>query len=355
MEELGGCFIRSVMKSKAEPGGLSVTEAPVREPGYGEALVKISMSAICGSDLHIYAWNNWAQNLYRDILPMPMGHEFCGTVEKTGEGVTDLTAGTRVSAETHIWCGSCDKCRRGMNHICDNLQLFSKTKAGCFSTYTTVPAKCLIPLPDTVSDLEGSLMEPFGVAVRAVEEAQVSGQSVLIQGCGAIGLMAVQAAKALGACQIIALDLDRYRLDLALELGADYVVDPARSDPVKQVLELTNGIGIRRICEFTGNIGAIQTGFRYIAKGGRYIFTGLPSRKLELDVVRDLVNREITMQGCYGRKIYQTWNTCFDLIESGKVDLSKAATHRYPLSAYKEAFQTALGRQCGKVLFMNQQ
>lgn len=346
--------MKAVVKICPEKNGLALQELPIRHPQEGEVLVRIAAASICGSDLHIYAWNQWAKNLYEDILPMPMGHEFCGTVEEVGDGVRSVRIGDRVCAETHIPCGHCDKCRRGMGHICDNLQLFSRTKAGCFSEYTTVPEKCLIHVPDSLSDIEGALMEPFGVSVRAVSDAEVAGKFVLIQGCGPLGLMAVMTARAMGAAKVLATDIDPYRLRFAKSVGADEVIDPADGDVPEQVRALTGGVGVRAICEITGSIPAIQTGFRCMAKGGRYIFTGMPSQKLEIDVARDLINREVTLQGCYGRKIYETWNLAFDLLEAKRIDLSKIATHKYPLADYAQAFQTAVGRKCGKVLLINQ-
>lgn len=345
--------MKTIMKVLPEKGGLELREVPVKKPEKGEVVIKINAASICGSDQHIFAWNAWAQNLYKDILPMPMGHEFCGAVIEIGEDVHNIKVGDRVCAETHIGCGQCDKCKQGMSHICDNLMLFSKTKSGCFSEYTTVTEKCLVKVPDSLSDIEGALMEPFGVSVRAVDAAQTAGKSILIQGCGPLGLMAVQVARAMGASRIFATDLDPYRLKFAKELGADYVIDPANGDITKQILDLTDGIGVRSICEITGSIPAIKKGFEYISKDSRYIFTGLPSQKLEIDVVKDLVNREVLLKGCYGREIPKTWNLAFELLSSGRVDLSKIATHQFALDDYQEAFEVAEGRQCGKILFVN--
>jgi len=329
-------------------------EVPIRQPGPTEVLVKIKAAAICGTDIHIYQWNNWAANLYQGRLPMPMGHEFCGVVEAVGSEVSTIQVGDRVCAETHLFCGSCDKCKQNMENICDNLTLFTQYGAGCFSEYTTVPAACLIKVPEALSDIEGALMEPFGVAVYAVETAQISGRSVLIQGCGPIGLLAILAARALGASRVYAVEAEPYRIELAKQAGADEVLDPMSGQVPERIMELTGGIGVRSVCEFTGNIRAIETGFRCIAKGGRYVFTGLPAQKLELDIAKDLVNKELTLIGCYGRKIYQTWVTAFELLLSGKVDLSSVVTHRSPLTDYEAAFQAAVSRKSGKVVLLNQ-
>lgn len=343
--------MKTIVKVKPEKGGLELHEVPVKKPDGDEVVIKIHAASICGSDQHIFVWNTWAQNLYKDILPMPMGHEFCGTVIETGANVRNIKVGDRVCAETHIACGYCDKCRQGMGHICDHLLLFSKSKAGCFSEYTTVTEKCLVKIPDELSNIQGALMEPFGVSVRAVDAAQTAGKSILIQGCGPLGLMAVQVARAMGATRIFATDLDPYRLQFAKDLGADHVIDPANGDITEQILDLTGGIGVRSICEITGAIPAIQKGFSYIAKGGRYIFTGLPSQKLELDIVRDVINREVLLKGCYGREIPKTWNLAFELLSSGRVDLTKITTHQFPLEAFEEAFRVAESRKCGKIIF----
>lgn len=284
---------------------------------------------------------------------MPMGHEFCGTVLDVGENLKHIKVGDRVCAETHISCGTCEQCRRGRPHICDRLMLFSKTGAGCFSEYTTVTERCLVKVPDFLSDMEGALLEPFGVAVRAVETAQVQGKSILIQGCGPLGLMAIQVAAAMGAGRIFAVDLDPYRLKLAKELGADYALNSEAGDVAEQVLDLTGGLGVHSVCEFTGNIQAVKKGFECLSKAGIYVFVGLPSQTLDVDVVRNLINRELVMRGCYGRELPHTWDVAFDLLASSKIDLSKVVTHQFKLQDYEKAFETAESRQCGKIQFVN--
>ena len=346
--------MKTILKAFPRRGGLELRDVSVREPDEGEVVVKISTASICGSDQHIYAWNRWAQTLYAGALPMPMGHEFCGTVIEVGKHVKEIKVGDRVCAETHIGCGTCAQCKTGKKHICDKLELFSKTKAGCFAEYTTVTQRCLVKVPDYLSDMEGALLEPFGVAVRAVETAQVVGEDTLIQGCGPLGLMSIQVAAAMGARRIFATDIDPYRLELAKKLGADHVFDPGSGEVPAQVMDLTGGNGVRSICEFTGNIQAMKQGFQYLAKGGLYVFVGLPSQTLEVDVVHDLINREVVMRGCYGREIPHTWDLAFDLLSSGKIDLSKVVTHRFSLEDYAQAFETAESRNCGKIQFVNE-
>lgn len=339
---------------KAEPicGGLQLIEVPVRKPKEDEVLVKINAAAICGTDLHIYGWNSWAQKMYAGKLPMPLGHEFCGTVLEVGKNVKNVSIGDRVSAETHISCHKCDKCLQGRENICDNLRVFSKTGAGCFSEYSTVPAECLIKVPDALSNEEASILEPFGVSIYAVETAQISGKSVLFQGCGPLGMMGILVAKALGASRIYAVEMDPYRMAKAKELGADAVINPKTENVVDRVLELTDGIGVRAICETSGSIPAMETGFQCLAKGGKYVFSSMPDQKLEIDVAKYLVQRELVLTGCYGRKMYQTWHTAFELLSTKKVDLKQIITHRMKLEQYQEAFDLMLARKSGKVLFL---
>lgn len=343
--------MKQIIKNESCCCGISLIDVPVREPNENEVLVKIKSASICGTDMHIYDWNSWAQKMYFGKLPMPLGHEFCAEVVRVGNGVKSVKIGDRVSAETHISCHTCDKCLQGRENICDNLQVFSKSNAGCFSEYSTVPVSCLVKVPDELNDEECSLLEPFGVSIYAVETAQISGKSVLFQGCGPLGMMGIQVAKALGASRIYAAEVDPYRMEKAKELGADAVINPMEEDISERILELTHGIGVRAVCETSGNIKAMEKGFDCLAKGGRYVFSSMPSKKLEVDIAKYIVQRELVMTGCYGRQMFQTWHTAFELLATKKVNLNKIITHRFNLEQYAEAFEVVLSRKSGKVLF----
>jgi threonine 3-dehydrogenase len=344
--------MKQIVKAKPGCGEIQLVDVPVREPNEDEVLVKINAASICGTDMHIYNWNEWAQGMYEKQLPMPLGHEFCGIVVEIGENVKNVKVGDRVSAETHISCHVCDMCLQGRPNICDNLQVFSKSGAGCFSEYSTVPAECLVKVPENLSNEEASLLEPLGVSIYAVETAQVSGKSILFQGCGPLGMMGIQVAQALGASRIFVVEMDSYRIAVARELGADAVIDATKENVVERIMELTKGTGVRSICETSGSIPAMEIGFQCLAKGGRYVFSSMPSHKLSIDVAKYLVQRELVMTGCYGRQMYQTWHTAFELLGEKRVDLSKIISHRMTLEQYKDAFQAVLSKKSRKVIFL---
>ncbi len=343
--------MKRLFKVRPEKGGLACEEASVRKPAYGEVLLKIKAAAICGTDIHIYEWNRWAAQKYCNNLPLPLGHEFCGEVVELGEGVHNFRIGDRVAAETHLNCGTCSQCRQGRPHTCKQLILFSKCGAGCFSEYTTVPAGYLFPVPNAVSDEEGAVLEPLGVAVRAVDDAGVSGKTVLILGCGPIGLLAVTVAKALGAIKILAADTAPYRLALAAQLGADRVVNTKECSLPEAILEWTENEGVHSVIEFTGNPAAIKDGFKCLQNGGKYVMIGLPSTSVEVDIAGDIVTREIEMKGNYGRLIPQTWYLTANLLTSQKINVRKVITHTFRLDEFDQAFGLALSKNSGKILF----
>lgn len=343
--------MKKLMKVKNQSGGLILEEAKIKQPSFGEVLLKINAAAICGTDLHIYDWNQWAADKYGDKLPMPLGHEFCGEVVEVGEGVKNFKKGDRVAGETHLGCGICSQCMQGRPHTCKNLGLFSQSNAGCFSEYTTVPAGFLMKVPPALSDEEGAILEPLGVAVRAVNDADVSGKKVLVLGCGPIGLFAIVVAKTLGALKVFAADTSPYRVELASKLGADEVINSMEVSLSDQVIKLTEGEGVHSLVEFTGNPGAIKDGFKCLQSGGKYVCVGLPSRPVEVDIAKDIVTREIEMKGNYGRLIPETWYLTEELLISKKINVKPIITHCMALDDYEQAFSLANSKECGKILF----
>ena len=343
--------MKRLVKVKAEKDGVTIVDAPVKKPGRGEVLLKIKAAAICGTDMHIYDWNAWAAGKYGGCLPLPLGHEFCAEVVETGPNVAGFAVGERVAGETHLGCGTCSQCMQGRYHTCENLRIFSQSRAGCFAEYATVPAGFLMKVPDGISDEEAAILEPFGIALRTVWESEVSGRNVLVLGCGPVGLLAIPAVKALGALRVIAADTEDYRTDFAGRLGADYIINPARESMADRVKELTGGDGVDAILEFTGSPQAIKSGLDCLTSGGRMVCAGLPSRPVEIDIAKYVVTKEITLRGLYGRQIPNTWHQAYELIKSGRVDIRPVITHRFPLDRYEEAFRLAESKRCGKILF----
>lgn len=332
--------------------GASYEDIPVPAPNEGEVLLKIHSTAICGTDIHIYAWNDWAQANIKQV-PLIMGHEFVGTVVELGKGVKSLEVGDVVSGETHINCGACYQCRNGAPHICSHLVLPGVHRDGSFAEFMAYPESCLVRLPESIPIEYGALMEPLGVGVSAVEKAQVAGANVVVVGSGPIGLGVVAVARAMGARKIVALDVREYRLDLAKRCGADHAVDTSKSDPEDFVREQTQGVGADVVFDASGNPCAIAGAFKYLRKGGEVHLLGLPSEPVAIDLASDVIFKEATVHGYHGRKMFQTWTRMLGLIEAGRIDLKGMISHRLPLSDAGEAFELLLeGKNASKILLI---
>lgn len=340
----------SLFKVKAEPGGVELRDVPMPTAGPGQALIKINAAAICGTDMHIYGWNAWAQANYKP--PTPMGHEFCGEVLEVGTGVETLKPGDRVTAETHLGCGVCPQCRSGRAHTCYNLKLFSKLGCGCFSEYSAVPVSMLRPVAPGVSDIHGAIMEPLGIAARAVADAEVSAKTVLVMGCGPVGLFAVACAKTMGASAVFAVDVSPQRLALALEVGASAAFNPKTDDVVAGIRGATDGRGVETAIEASGSPAAIAQCFAVLDTGSRMVMVGLPSESVAIDVVRDIINKERTLIGAYGRRIDDTWLLVERLLKNGLIHIDPLLASTFPLEEHDAAFKTAAAGGVGKVLFI---
>jgi len=343
-------MMNAYIKTK-DAEGASYERIPVPRPGKGEVLLKIVSSAICGTDLHVFLWNPWARKNVRQ-LPMVMGHEFVGVVEEVTEGVT-LKTGDVVAGETHITCGQCYQCRNGMRHICANLILPGVHRDGSFAEFMAYPEASLVKLPDSIPVEYGALMEPLGVGVSAVENADVAGRNVVVIGSGPIGLGIVSAAHAMGAVNIIALDVLEYRLSLAMKCGATHTLDPSKLSPVDSILDKTNNVGADVIFDASGDSSAISAAFKYLRKGGSVHLVGLPSEPTTLDLSPDVIFKEAAIYGYHGRKMFQTWTRMINLLESGKLDLRPIISHRMPLADAGQAFELLLkGENASKILLM---
>jgi threonine 3-dehydrogenase len=330
---------RFVFKERPERGALALRPIVLGEPKGADVLVRIHSASICGTDLHIYKWNDWAARAYRP--PLRLGHEFGGTVIAVGPDVRTIKVGDHVTAETHIACGHCHQCRLNRGHTCDNLQLFSRLGLGCFSDHTIVPGAALrVVPPDIPIDLL-TIMEPLGVSVRAVSEAAVAGQRVLILGAGPIGLFAVLAAHAYGAAEIVATDLSPFRQRLAGQLGAREVGGPELLASAFRRFDV--------VIETTGQISPILSALELIRSGGELVLTGLPDEKLVLDVTRHIVLREISLRGVYGRRLDETWVATERLLRANQKRAASVITNYLPLADFDRAFGLAASGKTGKV------
>lgn len=340
--------MHALVKHHAGEGAV-LKEVPIPTIGPDEVLVQVKATSVCGTDVHIYTWDEWAQS--RVNPPYVFGHEFSGVVVEVGENVQSVKVGDHVSAETHIVCGHCHACRRGDYHICINTQIIGVDRDGCFAEYVAMPASNLWVNHKDLPFENASIMEPFGNAVHTTLSGPVVGKSVAVIGCGPIGLMAIAVAKASGARKVFALDINEYRLNLAEEMGASHLIRSNQEDPVKAVKALTSGEGVDVVLEMSGHPVAIKQGFEMLAHGGRISMLGLPTRSVELDVTNDIVFKGITIHGITGRRMYETWEQAAGLLESGLVDLNPLITHILPLEEFEEGFALMKSGNCGKVVF----
>ena len=339
-----------VLKDQPKVGFTCTTKSISTDLLPHEVLVKVISASFCGTDAHIYEYDNWAKNRLK--LPLTVGHEFAGKVIKIGSSVSHVQVGDIISAETHIICGTCEFCLRGEGHICENTKIIGVDTNGCFANYIKMPeANCFVNDP-SVDPTFLSVQEPLGNAVHTMAHFPIAGKTVAILGCGPIGLMAVDVAKALGAKMVIAIEVNSYRARLAKELGADYVINPKDQDTITEVFALTNGRGVDVIGEFSGNKRAIQDSFKYLKAGGGLSMLGIPHEPIEIDVANDIVFKGIQIYGVVGRRIYETWYQVKELIASGKLHLDKIVTHKLPMSKVNDAGALMVSKECGKIILV---
>jgi len=320
---------------------------PVPAIGPGDVLVAVETASVCGTDLHIYHWDEWAQARIKP--PYIPGHEFCGTVAAVGELVTDVKVGDFVSAEMHVACGRCKQCRSGQAHVCQFVKILGVDADGAFADYVKIPASNVWKLGDEIPRDFGSLFDPFGNAVHTVLSGEIAGQTVAVTGCGPIGLFAIAVAKACGAADIFAIEPNETRRELAQKMGAKTLLDPASGDVERQVFEATGGTGVDVLLEMSGHPAAIAQGFRLLRMGGRASLLGIPSRAVEMDLANGVIFKGATVHGINGRKMYETWFQAEALLRGG-MDLSPVITHRLPLAEFDAAMKLLESGEASKIL-----
>lgn len=329
----------AVVKTHTGPG-LSLESVPVPIPGHGDVLIRVSQAAVCATDRHIEEWTSWAQA--RMNPPIIIGHECSGVIIETGDGVSASRIGERVVVESHFGCNVCAQCRAGRAHLCERARLFGATVPGCFAQYAVVQADSAIRLPESINDVQGSVMEPMGAAVHGIDVAAVQGNDVLIIGCGPIGLFAIAAARAFGANHITAVDLFDSKLERAQLMGANTVInDNADNSKTFGVFDVAINC-----CDAHH---AVLKAIRSLRKGGRIVSVGLPQGIFSLDLSEEILYREITLVGTSGRLIPRTWNQCFDLLSSG-LDINPALGNTHALKHVRQAFDDMRAGVPGKPL-----
>ncbi len=340
--------MKAVAKTKPAPGA-EIIEIDIPTPGPDEVLVKVLATSICGTDLHIYEWNEWAQGRIKRI-PQVMGHELCGEIVELGANVKSLKKGEIISAETHIACGQCFLCHTGNAHICINGSIFGVDRNGVFAEYATVPAGNAWRLDKKIPKDYASVMEPLGNAVHTVLAGDITGNTVLVTGCGPIGLMSIAVSRICGATQIFATEINPFRIELAKKLGADRVLNPKKDRVVSSILKETEGLGVDVVLEMSGNPDAIKEAFRALRPGGRYSILGIPDRPMEIDLGKDIVFKYATVQGINGRLMFSTWHKVSRFLSSGRLDLEPVITHRFPLVEFEKGMELMHSGNCGKIL-----
>jgi threonine 3-dehydrogenase len=339
--------MQALVKAAAAPG-MEMREVPVPLIGATDVLVAVETASVCGTDLHIFHWDEWAQARIKP--PYIPGHEFCGTVAAVGDLVQGISVGDFVSAEMHVACGHCLQCRSGQAHVCQFVKILGVDADGAFADYVKIPATNIWKLDAAIARDFGSLFDPFGNAVHTVLSGAIAGQTVAVTGCGPIGLFSIAVAKACGAPRIFAIEPNAQRRELAKTMGADVLLDPTGDDVEKRVKDATGGNGVDVLLEMSGHPSAIQQGFRLLRMAGRASLLGIPSRPVEMDLANAVIFKGATVHGINGRKMYETWFQAEALIRDRGVDLAPVITHRLPLAKFDEAMKLLESGEASKIL-----
>jgi threonine 3-dehydrogenase len=337
--------MRALVKSRPEPG-IWMEEIPEPEIGPNDVLIKIKKTSICGTDLHIVAWDEWAQATIP--TPMAVGHEYVGVVEAMGSEVEGLEIGQRVSGEGHVVCGRCRNCQAGRRHLCINTVGVGVNRPGAFAEYVAIPGSNVQPIPADISDDTASILDPLGNAVHTALHFDLVGEDVLITGAGPIGMMATAIARHVGARYIVVTDVNDYRLELAESMGADRELNVS-SDTVASVMaDLGMREGFDVGLEMSGNPAALHDMITTMDNGGKIALLGIPPKQAPIDW-NDIVFKGLTLQGIYGRRMFETWYKMLAMLETG-LDVSRVITHHFNAEDFEDALDVMRSGDSGKVI-----
>jgi threonine 3-dehydrogenase len=337
--------MRALVKAKPEPG-LWMEDVPVPEIGPDDVLIRVRKTSICGTDLHIDSWDNWAQATIP--VPMVVGHEFTGEIADLGANVEGLVVGERVSGEGHITCGHCRNCRAGRREFCHNHRSVGVSRPGAYAEYLSLPAQNVFPVPDHISEDVAAVLDPLGNATHTALAFDVVGEDVLITGAGPIGIMAAAIVRHIGARFLAITDVNEYRLDLARQMGVDRVIDVRSETPETVMAELGMVEGWDVGLEMSGNESAFNQLLEVMNHGGRVAILGIPPGDVRLEV-NQVIFKGLTMRGIYGRRIFETWYKMSAMLQTGLV-IDPVITHRFPAEEFEDAFALVRSGRCGKVL-----
>ena len=337
--------MKALSKLKAQEG-IWMTDVPVPELGHNDVMIKIRKTAICGTDVHIYNWDEWSQKTIP--VPMVVGHEYIGEIVAIGQEVKGFNIGDRVSGEGHITCGHCRNCRGGRTHLCRNTIGVGVNRSGCFAEYLVIPAFNAFKIPDNIPDELAAIFDPFGNAVHTALSFDLVGEDVLVSGAGPIGIMAAAICKHVGARHVVITDVNEYRLDLAKKMGVTRAVNVSKENLIDVMKELGMTEGFDVGLEMSGAPPAFRTMLNTMNHGGRIALLGIPPSDMAIDLGQ-VIFKGLFIKGIYGREMFETWYKMAALIQSG-LDLSPIITHQFPIDEFQKGFDIMRSGQSGKVI-----
>ena len=337
--------MKALVKAKAERG-IWMQDIPKPAVGHNDVLIRVNRSAICGTDIHIYQWDDWAQHTIP--VPLAVGHEFSGTIVECGIEVRGFEPGDRVSAEGHITCGVCRNCRAGRRHLCMNTKGVGVNRPGAFAEYIAVPAFNVFKLPDAITDDMAAILDPLGNATHTALSFDLVGEDVLITGAGPIGIMAVAIARYAGARHIVITDINDYRLELARRMGATAALNVASEsiDDTMRALSMEEGFDVGM--EMSGNPTAFRDLLRTMHHGGKVALLGIPPDDTAIDW-NQVIFKGLFLKGIYGREMFETWYKMSSMLQSG-LNIEPIITHHFGIDEFEPAFQLMESGQSGKVI-----
>jgi threonine 3-dehydrogenase len=337
--------MKALVKAKTEPG-LWLQEVAEPIVGHNDVLIRIKKTAICGTDLHIYKWDEWAQRIIS--TPLIVGHEFVGEIVDMGVEVRGFNVGDRVSGEGHIACGFCRNCRAGRRHLCRRNESVGVTRNGCFAEYLAIPAVNAYPIPQTISDDQATILDPLGNATHSALTYEMVGEDVLITGSGPEGLLATAISRHVGARHIVTTDVNPYRLALAKKMGASLAINTQETslDEAMKILGMREGFDVA--LEMSGHPAAFADMLAHMNHAGRVALLGFLPKDTQIDW-NHIIMKGLQVNGIYGRKMFETWYKMLCMLESG-LDISPVITHHFPIEQFEQAFAVLLSGQSGKVI-----
>ena len=338
-------MMRALVKEKPEQG-LWMTDVPVPEIGPRDVLIKVKKSAICGTDVHIWNWDEWSAKTVP--VGLTTGHEFCGEIIELGSAVTDYKIGDRVSAEGHVTCGTCRNCRAGDGHLCRNTLGVGVQINGSFAEYVAIPAQNIVPIPDDIDDEIAAIFDPFGNAVHTALSFDLVGEDVLVTGAGPIGIMGALVAQKVGARKVVITDIQDTRLELARKMGVQTAVNVAENKLIDVMDQIGMKEGFDVAMEMSGSAAAMRQIVARMNNGGKVAILGIAPTAFEIDWNK-VIFKMLTLKGIYGREIFETWYKMIALVQSG-LDVSGLITHRLKIDDFEQGFAAMISGEAGKVI-----